>query len=439
MLQRLAGRLRRMLRPLHGDMRTGGHVPGTTGDARRAVPATDARSSAHWLALLEEFGGTNGEGREYFLAHFERYVATLGFMRTPRDRRARVLELGASYPFAFTLMLRELFPMAEIELAQLNDDPAASAIELRSHRTGRSLRFPVHSFNVERDTWPFETGSVDCVLCMEIVEHLLLDPMHVFREAHRVLRVGGEFLVTTPNIASYAGLDNLIRLRSPYSFGVYSKHGAYGRHNREFAPREVGLLGERSGFETAALTTADVYPRSCDYGAVRAAFTHPLGQDELRRQNIFYRGVKAQRPFGAYPPELFDFDPGVHRASIAIPSMSPSVAPGERIAGHAALGNTGGYLWRRDGDDMTRLRAMLLDRDRRLIAKDFRKIALPRDVGPGERVEFDFELQGHPECGEYFLRFDMVHERVCWFSDLKPSFVDVPVRIVAPDGSRSTG
>ncbi len=49
---------------------------------------------------------------------------------------------------------------------------------------------------------PFPTGSFDCVLLSEVVEHLDA-PQISIREAVRVLKPGGRLLVTTPNYRSF--------------------------------------------------------------------------------------------------------------------------------------------------------------------------------------------------------------------------------------------
>ena len=49
--------------------------------------------------------------------------------------------------------------------------------------------------------WPYETNSFDCVVSIEAVEHLE-NPWHLVREAGRVLKPGGTFILTTPNVLS---------------------------------------------------------------------------------------------------------------------------------------------------------------------------------------------------------------------------------------------
>jgi len=59
----------------------------------------------------------------------------------------------------------------------------------------------VCELNGEDAILPFQTDSLDLVICTEVLEHLLW-PQQVVAEAIRVLRPGGDFLVSVPNIAS---------------------------------------------------------------------------------------------------------------------------------------------------------------------------------------------------------------------------------------------
>lgn len=48
------------------------------------------------------------------------------------------------------------------------------------------------------EVWPFEDNSVGVILANDILEHLK-DPLHVMKEAHRVLAHGGMFLIAVPS------------------------------------------------------------------------------------------------------------------------------------------------------------------------------------------------------------------------------------------------
>lgn len=67
--------------------------------------------------------------------------------------------------------------------------------------------------------WDFEGKSFDCVVSIEVVEHLE-NPWHLAREANRVLRTQGTLIITTPNILS-------IRSRLSYLLYGYPNYFHY--------------------------------------------------------------------------------------------------------------------------------------------------------------------------------------------------------------------
>ena len=107
---------------------------------------------------------------------------------------------------------------------------------------------------------------------------------------------------------------------------------------------------------------------------------------------------------------------GMHAAKIKIKELSNSVKHDEPICGKFRLHNLGQYIWQISGKDMTPLGIHLLDKQGKLIDNDFRRIELRKPLSPGESVEMDFSIDGIHHPGEYILRFDMVRENVCWFS-----------------------
>jgi len=51
--------------------------------------------------------------------------------------------------------------------------------------------------------WPAEDREYDCVISLEVIEHVE-NPRHFFREMARILRPGGKLLISTPNQHSVA-------------------------------------------------------------------------------------------------------------------------------------------------------------------------------------------------------------------------------------------
>jgi SAM-dependent methyltransferase len=70
---------------------------------------------------------------------------------------------------------------------------------------------------------PYQSGTFDCALCLDVLEHLTFEEQpRAIRELHRVLRPGGELLVSVPNLAHlqsrvhFALCGELIRTASEY-------------------------------------------------------------------------------------------------------------------------------------------------------------------------------------------------------------------------------
>lgn len=383
-------------------------------------------------ARLARFGILHEGNRDYFLTHLQRYRVTLGLLAEVMPAQPRILELGGA-GLAFTLLLRDVFPDAQITIAEYNGGLGQRQLRIVDQQTAEPLTFQAHSFNIESDPWPFDDGQFDLVLCMEIIEHLMLDPYFIYCEARRVLRPGGHFLVTTPNIASAEGVDKLLSVESPYLFGIYSRHGAYGRHNREFTPWEISGLGERAGLQAAKLITCDVYPPSRDVEALWQQLGEALEPMALRGQNTFYLGRRGEgeedaEP-GAYPEFLFDFDPREHLADITVQRVPASVAAGAELALSVQLANRGSYTWQPHGEGFTRFRVMLLNEAGELIDREHSAVSLPQPVAPGESLDLDCTVPAPAAPGHYQLRLDMVHEQVCWFSEMRSAAVDLPLRV----------
>ncbi len=271
----------------------------------------------------------------YVATHRARYVEAALFVQDLKPDR--ILELGASWPWFFTRLLTKLFPSAEIVLSENRYPLDFSVAGHPAERLRRvvstddvtgSREYRMRNFNVEAEEWPFGDETFDLIICMELLEHLLLNPHWVFRESHRLLREGGILMLTTPNVASVEGVQRMINGYAPYSYGVYSPHGPYGRHNREFGPLEVDKLGVSAGFMTDSLDTRDVYPRSFEAQNLREMIFRFGARPEFLNQAIFYRGVKSNGGICAGPPDfLYDWDPEEYVLQLSSDNVASQAKP----------------------------------------------------------------------------------------------------------------
>jgi glycosyltransferase involved in cell wall biosynthesis/SAM-dependent methyltransferase len=289
--------------------------------------STVARAGVNSIAELFrafDFGpSVNEEIAAYLDSHWLRYLQTAAML--PNQASLRILDLGAVRPHVFLGLLKLLHPHATFEAAVEKDYEAIGFEQFASRRDGPPLQVKTASFNVETDVFPYAENIFDVVLAMEVVEHLALNPAHMFSEVERVLRPNGKFIVTTPNITSDMALKKIFFGHAPYSFGVFVPyHGIYGRHNREYTPHEIELLGLSAGLSTASLFTKDVYLKEIDNAhAFAARFPDVQNPASLRGQNIFYIGSKSGAARDARPSPLYLEDPFAFLGSVVAQPPTP--------------------------------------------------------------------------------------------------------------------
>ncbi len=102
----------------------------------------------------------------------------------------------------------------------------------------------------------FDVITSDCV-----IEHLTKSPKVFFSVTRRLLKDGGYFLMTTPNLTS---LLRRIRFLCGYScmwdFSDYWQADLFLGHTREFTVSEIEKMCLESGFKIIKLYTKNVFP-----------------------------------------------------------------------------------------------------------------------------------------------------------------------------------
>ena len=130
------------------------------------------------------------------------------------------------------------------------DNPAAySQATLENAVLAGIEAFPC---DIVSEKLPLADETVDCILCADVIEHLLHSPKFALQEFARVLKPGGVCIVTTPNavrlsvrIRVVLGISNWPHLRqffnAPYHKG----------HHHEYTEAELRFAFRASGFEIA--------------------------------------------------------------------------------------------------------------------------------------------------------------------------------------------
>ena len=317
---------------------------------------------------------------QYLGTHWTRYLTTLHHVVdcAPRD----ILDVGVFPPLAFEAMVINALP--EVKMSGIWEGPHPYAQTVKSLNPAYpDFGIELRPANIERDVMPYGDAEFDMVLGMEIFEHLALDPHFFLSQAARVLRPGGHIILTTPNVGSHRGVQKMLNGQSPYSFGLFvPTGGVYGRHNREYTPREVEALAHGAGFETHYLGTADVYEDHVDPSTAALMIAREDALN-LRGETIVFVGRKTGAPT-APPAGLYHGDPS--RLSGRLTLSKDETATGLT---QVTAQNTSAGWWPAAGNQATALLAEWINEEGYLVHTN---VILPLNeaVAPGEETTFSF-------------------------------------------------
>lgn len=117
---------------------------------------------------------------------------------------------------------------------------------VRRRWAGEEVR--VRRCDVERERFPFPDESFDCVVCSEVLEHLLHSPHHMLEESRRVLREGGVLILTTPNAVKLAVRLKVLLGKELCHYRSFYASPPPDRHHKEYTLSEVRELLLEHGF-----------------------------------------------------------------------------------------------------------------------------------------------------------------------------------------------
>ena len=264
-------------------------------------PPPHAAEVAEIEAFFRELPSDDA-ARGYLDTHLPRLIRTMTLVPRPAGAR-RVLELG-SY-MQMTPALNMLCGYPEVRAAGFGE--VGQSVRKTVSVRGAEFACDLDLFDAERDRFPHPDGHFSLVLCCEMIEHLMRDPLHMLLEIRRVLEPGGKLLLTTPNCASLTSLASLLHgRRNPQVYSCYSRVPTDERpHVREYTAYEVGELMTAAGFEIEQLFTERV-GGSDEANWVRDLLIRNQLEDRHRGEQTYCLAVmRPSLPVDRYPSWLY--------------------------------------------------------------------------------------------------------------------------------------
>lgn len=236
------------------------------------------------------------EVRGYISDHLERFRRILSNVPISNGT-GKILEVGAianTLPVYLNILQYGFVAMQNMwENDLLNEQYIKSSID--------SPKIQIDYFDIEVAPFPYEDNQFDVVICSEVLEHLSRDPMHMMVEISRVLKKGGLFILTTPNISSFFSLYRFLNGKHPYMWSSYDGHTT-DRHNREYTIDEIERLFYDAGFNILKLETFSRKPVPLKFRLVALWTSLPWlmrGKKHLQFKNMgeFIFAVGAKESF----------------------------------------------------------------------------------------------------------------------------------------------
>ena len=265
---------------------------------------------------------------------------------------------------------------------------------------------------------PAEDEEIDRIICFDAFHHVP-NQNEIIQEFYRVLRNGGTIGFNEP-------------------IGPHSLTAESQREMREFNVLENDLEMEdlashfqRAGFEEPVFKVAASPDyvlshsewRECISGTTPESMRDSIA-DFQRNSGIFYfqkgKPMNDSRYASNGLAHKLDCD---HRRI--------SLKAGERKNVHVTVRNTGDSRWLAKNENfigVINIASRLLDYGSKEILKDNTRFPIPLELEPGDDFEADVPL--HVDTpGKYWLKLDIVSERVCWLEEFgsKPVWIEAEV------------
>jgi SAM-dependent methyltransferase len=202
-----------------------------------------------------EIIGADFKGDPYFETHRLRFAELINFLLFFQKQRSvplRVLECGSSLS---TALIKKALPEILLSVSDFkNFEEIENAYDfpIKELVCGH-YKLDFQKDDLDRLTYPGE-AKFDIILVCEVIEHLLVNPVKVFRFLLKHLSDGGLIYITTPNVFQRSYLEAYKQRVNPTQIfpEEYSFEDAPHFHIREYSMSEILASVSSAGGRVAA-------------------------------------------------------------------------------------------------------------------------------------------------------------------------------------------
>jgi hypothetical protein len=211
--------------------------------------------------LWEELIATQPEqAHEYFLYHKKRYYELFDTMALYLSGQScRVLEVGVS---GFLSLYKKLFPnMSLVTIDRPVELKGANAFYcVEECGAERHYNIDLNRVQIDKNFGDPPLGTFNFVICTEVIEHLMVNPIEFIRGLLTLIEPGGHLYLTTPNFISYQNIQKIKNHENPQPvFPGIDRNEDHGHHFREYTMRELSRFTREAGGHILSATYSDCW------------------------------------------------------------------------------------------------------------------------------------------------------------------------------------